>query len=195
MTTRGLSVVLIAAVLIVLTPRESHAKGLYSFLSDLFSGARRIVSFAATGEGRLAARVGPESTSHYITRRRLLRDDFHLAHGGPMTETVQRAMRGGEVRSIRTYKALMKREMSRPIYVTPRVPDSVREAQRLLALPKRPTFKTTLIVPKDAFPPPTPVPPLSRWLRRTLPGGGLERSVPGTRIVPVQVVSIQRLKK
>jgi hypothetical protein len=192
--TRGFFLVLIAAASIMLTPHESHAMGLYNFLSDLFSGARRVVSFAAAGEGRLAARVGPESTSHYVTRRRLLRDDFHLAHGGPMTETVQRAMRRGEVQSIRTHKVLMKRDMSRPIYVTHHVPHSARKAQRMLALPKKADFKATLVVPKGAFPPLTPVRPL-RQLTRTLPGGGFERSVPGTRIVPVQLVNIQRLKK
>lgn len=194
MTARGLSLVLLATVSILLTPRESHAMGLSNFLSDLSAGVRRIVSHAAAGEGRLAAEAAPRSASHYMTRRRLLRDDFHMAHGGPMTETVERAMRREEAQSIRTQKVLMKRDTSRSIYVTNHVPDSAREARRMLALPKKSDFKATLIVPKGAFSPLAPVPPLRRWMR-TLPGGGLERSAPGTRIVPAQLIGLQRLKK
>jgi hypothetical protein len=186
-------IALITTASILLTPRESQAMNIFGFLADLFSGAGRIFS----ADVRATARAMPDSGAAYMGRTRLLRDDFHLAHGGPMVETVERAMSRAEVRSIRTNRALFKPRPVAPnakLYVTDNVPNSAREAQRVLALPRKPTYKATLVVPKGAFSAPTPVRPV-RQPTRTLPGGGLERTAPGSRIIPVQPASVRRLNK
>ena len=159
---------------------------------------RRILT--SLGEERRAlkrmADVPPSSSTHYVTGRRFVRDDFHLAHGGPMTETVLRAVSREELIAIRRGNALMaKRLPRRYLYVTSFVPSSAKEARRVLALPRMPEFVVRLQVPARVFSPATTVPPFHRLFRRTLPGGGLERTAQGTRVIPVRVLSYQPLQK
>ena len=111
--------------------------------------------------------------------------------GSTGTQIVERAVSYRELqgmleKQLRTGTASLRRPVRGQgnIFVANSVPTNATRATRTLALPSPPAYVVRMEVSSKAFPAATRAQP-----KYGMPGGGLERMAPGTRVIPVRVQS------
>ena len=98
------------------------------------------------------------------------------------TEIVQRAMSRAEAGSIRGSGVLSRGGRSGEHHVSDSVNSNAERARQRLALGETPEVRVTLEVPKGVFSQPSKVAP-----KNNMPGGGMERTAPGSLDVPSKI--------
>lgn len=125
---------------------------------------------AKSGLTRLVSKVRP----HNVSRRG--------------TETVQRAMSRAELEAIKNSGVLSRGGRPGPHYVSDAVNSSANRARQRLSLPQTPEVRVTMEVPQGVFSRPRKVKP-----DFNMPGGGMERTAPGSLDIPVKIRRIDDL--
>lgn len=129
----------------------------------------------AVGAARVAVRYVGAKIAGAVTRR-------------AETETVQRAMSRGELQSVKESGELSRGGRSGPFHVSDSVNSDANRARQRLALPQTPEVRATLKVSKGVFSKASEVEPANG-----MPGGGMERTAPGNKAIPVKVIRVDKL--
>jgi len=105
-------------------------------------------------------------------------------------ETVQRAMSRAELEDIQRTGTLRRGGRPGDHFVSPAVNGDADRARQRLGLPRQPEVRVTLEVPANTFTAPSRVGPFTLPDGRVLPGGGLERTAPGSLDIPVRILGV-----
>lgn len=103
------------------------------------------------------------------------------------TEIIERAMSKAELEATQKTGLLRAGRTKGEHYVTDHANRDALRARQRLALGSTPEVRVQLEVPAGLFPSPTKVGPLNK-----MPGGGMERSIPGHIKVPVKVKKVRK---